>query len=302
MKIATTIGEMYPFVSSPAEAVRCYTGTGFRYLDYSFYNDFKEDSPFMHSDERFWLRQVEETADAAAECGLQFVQAHAPGYNPLSKSDYGRSLRAMCRSVEACGKLGIPNVVVHTSFGLQHLYPMDKEPYFEYNRKFLLPMLECAEKYGINICIENTSSKNMGACYFPRTPEDMNDFVDFMAHPLLKCCWDTGHAVMEGLSDQTEEFRKLKKNLRAVHIHDNNGLSDQHLPLYCGKLDTDALIKVLIEIGFTGYFTYEVDGFLNRSNSQGPAGRLPLEIRKEALSILYKTARFLLETYGIFEE
>ena len=37
MKIATTIGEMYSFVRSPAEAVRAYEGTGFRYLDYSFY-------------------------------------------------------------------------------------------------------------------------------------------------------------------------------------------------------------------------------------------------------------------------
>ena len=97
-------------------------------------------------------------------------------------------------------------------------------------------------------------------------------------------------------------MRECRDYLRVLHIHDNNGLSDQHLPLYCGKLDTDALIKALIEIGFTGYFTYEVDGFLNRSNSQGPAKRLPLEIRRETLSILYKTARFLLETYGIFEE
>ena len=37
MKIATTIGEMYPFTATPAEAIAAYEGTGFRYLDYSFY-------------------------------------------------------------------------------------------------------------------------------------------------------------------------------------------------------------------------------------------------------------------------
>ena len=302
MKIATTIGEMYLHTASPAEAVRSYEGTGFRYLDYSFYNDYMEKSPFMQDDESCWIKEVEETAAAASECGFRFVQAHAPGYNPLRKSDYERSLRAMCRSVEACGRLHIPNIVVHTSFGQQHLYPMDKEPYFEYNRKFLLPMLRCAEKYGVNICIENTSSKNMGACYFPRTPEDMLDFLDFMKHPLLKCCWDTGHAVMEGRYDQTEEFRTLGPNLAAVHIHDNNALSDQHLPLYCGKLDPEALVKALVEIDFKGFFTYEVDGFMNRVNSSGPARKVPLEIRRECLSLLYKTAKFLLDSYGVFEE
>ena len=36
MKIATTIGEMFPYVNSPAEAVRAYEGSGFHFLDYSF--------------------------------------------------------------------------------------------------------------------------------------------------------------------------------------------------------------------------------------------------------------------------
>lgn len=48
MKIATTIGEMYSFVRSPAEAVRAYEGTGFRYLDYSFYTVLRDPAdPFM---------------------------------------------------------------------------------------------------------------------------------------------------------------------------------------------------------------------------------------------------------------
>ena len=301
MKIATTIGEMYKSTSSPAEAVRAYKNTGFRYLDYSFYNGCHPGSPFMQQDDSCWMKEVDEAACAAADCGFEFVQAHAPGYNPLKESDYECSMRAMCRSVDACGRLRIPTVVLHTSCGYQHLYPMDKKPYFEYNRKFLMPILETAEKYGTTVCIENTTSRNVGGCYFPRTPEEMNDFVEFMAHPLLKCCWDTGHAVMEGKYDQSEEFRKLKSNLRAVHIHDNNALSDEHLPPYCGKLDLDALVKVLIEIGYTGYFTFEVDGFLNYAGSSGALKTLPFEIRQEALSILFKVGRHILDTYGIFE-
>ena len=34
-----TIGEMFDYVSTPAEAVRAYRGSGFKYLDYCFYYD-----------------------------------------------------------------------------------------------------------------------------------------------------------------------------------------------------------------------------------------------------------------------
>lgn len=302
MKIATTIGEMYDYTSSPAEAVRSYAGTGFRYLDYSFYYDHLERSPFMQDDEKLWQKEVEDSGEAALENGFTFVQAHAPGYNPLKPVDHERAMRAICRTVDACGKLHIPNMVIHTSFGQQHLYPMDKRSYFEYNAKFLAPILRSAEKHQLTICIENSTSKNMGSCYFPRTAEEMNDFAAFIDHPLLKCCWDTGHALMEGKADQTEDLKCLAPNLRAVHIHDNNGLSDQHLPLYCGKLDPEALVKALITIDFKGFFTYEIDGFLNKFNSAGPARHLPLEIKRESLKVLYKTAEYLLKTYGVFED
>ena len=302
MKIATTIGEMYDYADSPAETVKLYQGTGFRYLDYSFYYDHRTDSPFTESSDRLWKKTVEDAAVAAEECGFQFVQAHTPGYNPPPGFENSPAMTACCRSVEACGILGIPTAVLHTSYGKAHIYPGDKEPYFEYNRNFLRPLLEAAEKYNVTLCIENTSSKNMGNFYFPRTPEDMNDLVEFINHPLLKCCWDTGHAVMEGKNDQREDLNKLKANLRAVHIHDNNGLSDEHLAPFCGKLDMDSIVNGLTDIGFKGFFTFEVEGFLNRSTGSGAAKSPTLEMRHDALKLLFKTGKFILDSHGIFEE
>lgn len=40
-----------------------------------------------------------------------------------------------------------------------HRYPMDQDAYFAYNKKFLAPVLEVAEKYGTFLCVENTSAK-----------------------------------------------------------------------------------------------------------------------------------------------
>ena len=304
MKIATTIGEMYSYFSTPAEAVRSYAGTGFKYLDYSFYYDHKEPSPFMLDDDRFWKQQIEDSMAAADECGFSFVQAHAPGYNPLGAAcDSDRCMRAMVRSITACGMMKIPTIVVHTSFNPKHVYPVDKDAYFQYNLRFLQPLLAEAEKYSVTVCIENTATRNMGVCYFPRTAAEMNDMVAFVNHPLLGCCWDTGHAIMEGKNDQYDDLMELGSNLKAVHIHDNNGLSDQHLPPYCGgRLQLDRLVAALKDMKFAGCFTFESENFLNKCAGTGPLAQLPLDLRRATLSILYSIGSNALKAYGIEED
>ena len=303
MKIATTIGEVYSCFNTPAEAIRFYAGTGFKYLDYSFYSVHRRrNSPYMADDDRLWKEEIAASAEAAAENGFRFVQAHAPGYNPLRPFEHEKSIRAIHRTIEACGMLQIPNTVIHTSFSPEHTYPADKEAYYEYNRLFLMPFLETAEKYGVTICFENSTAKNMGSCYFPRTAEEMNDFAAFMDHPLLKCCWDTGHAVMEEHYDQYDDLMTLKENLRTLHIHDNNGLSDEHLAPYCGKLQFDRLIQALKDMDFKGFFTFEAERFVGQETGTGPVGKASLEIRHDSLALLYKIGRNALETYGIFEE
>lgn len=303
MKIATTIGELYSYGLSVADTVRCYKGTGFKYLDYSFYKVHQSsDSPYMQKDDRAWKAEIETVIAAAEECGFKFVQAHAPGYNPARDSgSYDECIRAMQRSVEACAMLGIPTTVMHTSFSPDCRYPDDWKKYFEYNKKFVGDLLSTAEKYGINVCIENTSSGNMGVCYFPRRGTEMNAFIDFMDHPLLGACWDTGHAVMDQIFDQYDELKELGSNLKAVHIHDNGIKSDQHLAPYCGSLQMDSIVKGLIDIDYKGTFTFESDSFLGHINGNGPLRQLPLEIKQDALALLYKIGKFALESYGIYE-
>ena len=107
MKIATTIGELYSYKLTPADTIRNYQGTGFKYLDFSFYYAHaKENSPYMLEDDRAWKKEIEDSIIAAEECGFKFVQAHAPGYNPgFDNSNYDKCIRAMQRSVEACAML-----------------------------------------------------------------------------------------------------------------------------------------------------------------------------------------------------
>ena len=298
MKIATTIGEMYPYSFSPADAVAAYEGTGFHYLDYSFYNVISSpNNPFMSDG---WKKTVEGAKNTAESLGFKFVQAHAPACAVRGKeSEIG--ILATQRSIEACGMLGIPNAVLHTSYSRQHLYPADREAYFEYNRKFICELLPIAEKNNVTLCIENSSFGNMQGMYFFMTAAEMNEFIAYMDHPLIGACWDTGHALMEGKSDQYKDLLELGANLKAVHIHDNNG-RDSHLAPYCGKLQLDSIVRGLKDVSFKGYFTFEADNFLSRTNGSGVLSCLPLDIHIDGLAILYKIGKNALEKYDCFEE
>ncbi len=62
MKLATTTADFQRYSLTPAEAVRCYEGTGFRYLDYNFYKEIYPGSPFLTDD---WMARVRDAAKAA---------------------------------------------------------------------------------------------------------------------------------------------------------------------------------------------------------------------------------------------
>ncbi len=303
MKIATTTDEIYPFTDSdPVQSVPYYEGTGFRYLDYSFYASNRPGCRFLTED---WLGEVEETAAAAEELGLRFVQAHSPNYNPFRKSEdaayHEAGMKATLRSIEACGRLGIPNIVVHTGYGPQCLYPQDREDYFQKNKAFLSAFFPAAEKWNVRICIENSADAIMGNSWFFRTAREMNDFISYVDHPLLGACWDTGHGNLQGNAPY-EEIITLGKNLHAIHFQDNNGKSDLHHPPLTGTLDVDAVMRGLTEIDFAGPLTFEADHLLSANHYPGPLGQPPKRVIQAELRLLHEIGVACLEAYGLSED
>ena len=304
MKIATTIGELYPWCDSPADAVRAYAGTGFRYLDYSFYNANRPGAVFLTDG---WLAEVEAAGEAAAALGFSFVQAHSPNYNPYHDENdtayHEAGMLATLRSIEACGRLGIPNIVVHTAYGPRCQYPADAERYFRDNLPFIEALYPAMEKWNVRVCIENSAEGNMGTNYFFMTAEDMNDFIAFAGHPLLGACWDTGHGNMRG-TDPHRELVTLGKNLCAVHFQDNSGAGDEHIAPFFGTLDVDGVMQGLLDAGYTGPLTFEADSFLRRRANRG-SGVLqfpPERVKRASVALLYEIGAACLEAYGIEEE
>ncbi len=300
MKLATTTGDFWGYCRNYKECVEYVCEAGFRYIDLSMYTVEKDDPLLLREDWRAYAEMLKQTAGTH---GAKFVQAHSPGGNPLKMDDaYDVLLHATIRSIEVCGVLGIPNIVVHSGM----LPGISKEEYFEKNLAFYKKLFPAMEKWNVNVLCENSTKVNTRDMYFTNSGEDMLSFVKYVNHPLFHTCWDTGHANLEG--NQYDEILRLGKELYAVHINDNRGVRDEHLIPYMGTLNMDEIMRGLIDVGFDGYFTFESSSVLlseawRKKDAVKDAciAKPKLFMQKMLEKIMYDIGTHILQQYNCFE-
>lgn len=298
MKLATTTGDYSAYPLTQIEALEHIRAAGFRYADYNFGSDYqRRDGVYTENFEAYF----KDVATACAKLGIRLIQAHAPMGKPLS--DGGALLADTLRCVDACGAWGIENLVVHSGY----VPGLSPEQTFEENKKFFLPLLERAERYGVNILVENFNKMCVDGLYWIDNAPDLLRMIECVNHPLFHAVWDVGHANMQEMP-QDEALRLLGSHVRALHIQDNKGDKDSHLAPFLGSLSLDAVMNGLLDIGYNGYFTFEVGTFFAPAKARRPFARderllaAPLALRDAFQRYLYELGKCVLETYGCFEE
>lgn len=97
-------------------------------------------------------------------------------------------------------------------------------------KKSVIFLNELSLEYSIDIALENMPLKFL----FLTRPDELS-LIDG-----LKFCLDIGHA---NITKNIDEF--LYREINHVHIHDNNGLSDDHLGLGLGNIDIELVLERL---------------------------------------------------------
>ena len=299
MKLATTTGDFNSYTGSQTESLRLIREAGFSYADYSFGHDHATRSGVYAEDHEAYFERVKQ---ASSDLGIRLVQAHSPMGTPLNDPD-GQFLADTIRCVDACGAWGIPNLVVHSGYARG----LDREATYAANKEFFLPLLERAERYGVNILVENFNRMCVEGLWWIDNAADLLGLIEYVDHPLFHAVWDAGHANLQEMP-QNEELRLLGSHVRALHIQDNCGDSDTHLLPFLGTMNLDAVMHGLAEIGYTGYFTFEVGGIFKSPRDRRPypadtrLAQAPLSLKRAAEKYLYELGRCVLETYGCFEK
>lgn len=140
------------------------------------------------------------------------------------------SLQILQSSLRVLGSVGIKCGVFHPAFS--PLTPKGKrEQVYELTKKRLACLLSFAEKQNFTLLAENTWEED--PIFFDRL---QNDF------PALAFCFDYGHAHCFSQVAPQLWLSTLQERIKHVHLSDNCGTEDDHLPLGQGKVSNYALL------------------------------------------------------------
>ena len=299
MKIATSTGDFASYTQDLKKKIDYLAESGFRYADLRLYNS-SDMEPFLKDN---WKEYAKEIKDYAATKNITFVQAHAIGGNAFKdETSYNNIVKNTIRGIEVCKELGIPNIVVHPG----NSSDMDKEAYFAANKDFYAEFFKTMEETGVNVLVENSSQTMIGH-YCIDTGADLREFLEYVNHPQLKACWDTGHANIEG--DQYYEILDIGDLLAGIHISDNLGDEDNHMMPYQGTVNFDEVLTALVQIGYEGAFTFECENnviygsnWLNSRNDFDKSMKVyapPIEIKISMEKTMLEIGEYMLTQYDI---
>jgi len=92
-----------------------------------------------------------------------------------------------------------------------------------------------AEEMGVMIAIENI---------FEDEPDNLRILAEEMDSENFGVCIDVGHINLFSRIPLREWFQVLKPFIKEMHIHDNDGSGDDHLPIGDGTIDFDTVFKM----------------------------------------------------------
>jgi sugar phosphate isomerase/epimerase len=187
--------------------------------------------------------------------GLNVAVAHLPASVWLAdiyESIRQASVMEVIKSLDLCARLPVHKAVLHPGYftGLIRSVP-------DLGRKHAVASLEsilsAARERQVMICLENM---------FPRTgylfrPNEMGDILEH--YPELMMTLDISHAAISAPAGQTAALIETGGDRIAhVHVSDNRGTDDDHLPVGAGRVDVSGAFRLLKKIGYDDTMTLEV--------------------------------------------
>jgi sugar phosphate isomerase/epimerase len=193
-----------------------------------------------------------EMASALADNHLTLTSLHAPTGRDLSPTRESGQPLSICevervrrieamdefkRAIDVAEELPYARMVVHMGGTRETADLRKRDAAFSSLEHLILH----ARHVGVTVCVENTMSE-MG------DPAYLRSFYDETRLAGLRFNFDIGHAhLADGPAEERLEksFTPLRELVTAVHLHDNHGEKDEHLPPFDGTIDWPVAIKLL---------------------------------------------------------
>lgn len=267
---------------------------GFDSADYSMFCLSEDDCVYNTENYAEYAIKLKDFADSIE---LPFSQAHAPfSFSLKNGEDFFLSTvkERVSKAIEIAGILDVPLMVVHPMQFRPYHKKRNQKFFREFNKHYYADYLPLCEKAGVKIACENiwkTKGKGKrkhiisGAC---ADPYEFVELIDAVDSEYFTGCLDLGHCGLTG-RNAADCIRAIGGDyISAMHVHDNDNISDLHTAPGYGKMDWDEIARALADINYSGDLTLEADEFIAPFEND-PAGAL------QAMKLMAKIGRNLIE-------
>ena len=189
----------------------------------------------------------------------------------LTDSIRQASVGEVLASLEAAAELQPRHVVLHPAY-ISGMGPYVMDLARQHALESLAAIAVRAEALGLVVCLENM---------FPRTrfcvePDDFQQV--FEQFPTLQLTLDIGHGCIgsPGGKRVLEFIRRFGQRVHHLHVSDNFGKQDDHLPIGSGSIPFASILEKLKAAGFDRTVTLEI---FTEDRQQLPQSRRQFEKR-----------------------
>lgn len=195
---------------------------------------------------------------------LEISQMHAPFpcYVPDKPFVFEYMINVYKKMILFCDRIGCKNLIIHGYSFPRNRKDVSSGEMDAINDKLYTALIPELKQTNVTVCLENLfagggSGLIGGVCGDPREAAEMIDAYNQIAgKECFGFCLDTGH--MNLLKHDPRRYIPIiGHRLKALHIHDNSGVFDEHKAPYTGTIDWRDFYKTLKQIGYEGDLSFE---------------------------------------------
>ncbi|MCE5281732.1 MAG: sugar phosphate isomerase/epimerase [Deltaproteobacteria bacterium] len=206
---------------------------------------------FNHIDlDRFRDADYRATADRLSDAGLS-VTFHAPFMDlrpgAIDPSIRRLTLERLRRVFDLVPWFRPLSVVCHPSFDSRYYASVSRQ-WLDNSLETWRTLLSTLRGTGTIIALENV---------YETGPDQLRPLIDALDSPQVRFCFDTGHANTFGRVPPADWMDALGGVLGEIHLHDNHGSADEHLPVGEGSFPFGEFLGILRARGLKPILTLE---------------------------------------------
>lgn len=234
---------------------RCFVNVPFDYLtnnidfvvNYGIQPEIGLDNDVLYT---FSVKEFSQIADKLKEASLPCT-LHAP-FHELSIGALDPFIRKASRdklrmAFDLIAVFQPQSIVCHLGFE-ENKHGYKQEKWFNNSLEGWQELLSIAKSNKTPIMLENT---------YELTPQQHRKMLQALDSPYARFCLDVGHTVTFAKNSWRDWLPELEPWLGQLHLHDNTGDRDTHLPVGQGVFDFEGLVSYLKEKGLSPLMTLE---------------------------------------------